>query len=197
MSPAAFLAGDSATRAIDLDAIDHATLAAAIFHETNRVRAAHDLKPLAHAPALDEAAAMHARDMVAGDFFAHENPTDPAKRTPLDRVRLSGYVPRYVAENLATTFATQYEPGRPYYRVPGGASYTPDGPPLPMHTYASLARTVLQQWMNSPHHRENLMATQPTQLGTAARLQPRKPDDTMAKFDCVQEFGDPMPRRGG
>lgn len=191
----AFLNGPAANRSIDDKDIDTALLRAALFHQTNRVRAEHKLALFSHARPLEEAAQMHADDMVAGHFFAHENPNDPSRRTMLERVKLEGYDPRYVAENLATQFVIQYESGRSFYVVPGGVSYEPDGKPIPPHTYASFAAAVLESWMNSPGHRHNILAIEPRELGTGAAFQPSMKEGELAKFACVQEFGTPMPQR--
>ena len=192
MTAAAFFAADAAQAPLDPGQIDHRLMSAAIFHESNRVRGEHGLAALTYSPQLEAASRMHAIDMAEANFFAHENPNDASKREPADRVKLSGYDPRYVAENLATAFDLQYEPGREFYVVPGGISYDPNGRPLPPHTYASFARHVVERWMNSPGHRANLLAVEPTELGAAAVLQPRKKDDVLATFNCVQVFGAPM-----
>ena len=194
---AAFFASGVADAKIDPARVDRALLAAAVFHETNRVRLEHHLRPLTHAAKLDEAAKMHADDMAGRGYFAHENPTDPARKTPWDRVKLTGYDPQLVAENLATAFALDYKSGSPAYAKDADGkrtlSATPDGPPLPMRTYAGLARSVVDGWMHSPPHRHNLLSPEPTQLGTdcspAAKL---KPDERgFHKFYCAQEFGVP------
>ncbi|MFN2385678.1 MAG: CAP domain-containing protein [Thermoanaerobaculia bacterium] len=49
-------------------------------------------------PSLSRAARRHAEDMLARSFYGHETPEG---RTPLDRVKASGYSPSTVAENIA------------------------------------------------------------------------------------------------
>ena len=137
------------------------------------------------------AAAMHAKDMVAGDFFAHENP-DPKKHRPMDRVKLAGYDPRFVAENIATAFAIQYEAGRSYYAVPGGISYTPRGKPIESHNYASFAKDIVKRWMDSPGHRANILSKEPTQLGNAVALDTADDEESLDTLYAVQNFGAPM-----
>jgi uncharacterized protein YkwD len=187
-----FLKSEAAQRPIDLQAVDHALIEAAILHETNRVRAEHQLPALAHDPKLAAAARMHGDDMVAGDFFAHENPDDAAKREPIDRVKRHAYDPRYVAENIATAFAIRYEAGKAYYPVPGGISYSQRGKPIEPHTHASFAKDLVQRWMDSPGHRANILAKEPTQLGAGIAVKPAKDEEELTTLYAVQNFGAPM-----
>ena len=194
---AAFFASGVADGKIDPAKPDLALLAAAVFHESNRVRIENHLKPLAHAPTLDKAAAMHTSDMAARDYFAHENPTDAKRKTPWDRAKLAGYDPQLVAENIATAFGLDYKSGTPVFAKGTGAnrtlSATAAGPPLPMRTYAGLARSVVDGWMHSPPHRHNLLSPEPTQLGTACSPAKVVKDSEAGffKFYCAQEFGTP------
>ena len=187
-----FLKSEQAQRPIDLQTLDQPLLAAAIFHETNRVRVEHQLRPLTHAPQLSTAAEMHAKDMVAGDFFAHENALDPKKHSPMDRVKLAGYRPGFVAENIATAFAIQYEAGKPYYPVPGGVSYSPRGRPIEPHTYASFAKDLVQRWMDSPGHRANILSKEPTQLGNGVAVKPAEEEGALETVYAAQNFGAPL-----
>jgi uncharacterized protein YkwD len=184
-----FFAKESTGRPIDPQKVDHDLLAAALFHETNRVRRKNGRPPLSHDARLDAAARMHAGDMARHDFLSHTNPHRPKGRSPADRAQLSGFNFRFLAENVATQFTIQYQSGQAVYRVPAGTgfSYQPDGLPLPRHTYRTFAATVLAQWMNSPGHRENILSTEPERFGSDCRLGQEK--SGLDKFYCVQVFG--------
>lgn len=194
----------SAEQFFDRDAVDQSLLpgeidtdllAAAVFHQTNLARRDHGLAPLHHDPRLDRAADMQARSMRKHHYVGHENTFDQDLRWPMARVLATGYVPRAVSENVAQVFRARYDPPQLYYRVRGPAgtvfSFTPDGEePIPPHTYASFARFVVQAWMESPEHRENILRPQSRELGTAVRF--RDLDDDLDKAYAVQVFAQPM-----
>jgi uncharacterized protein YkwD len=187
----AFFALESTGRTIDPQKVDQALLAAALFHETNRLRQKHGRPPLRQDARLDAAARMHAGDMARKNYLDHINPHNPERRTPQDRALLAGFHFRFLAENVATHFTIQYQSGRAVYRVPAGTgfSYRPDGPPIPRHTYRSFAAAVLAQWMNSPGHRRNILADPPERFGSDCRL--RQEQGGLDQFYCVQLFGAP------
>ena len=126
----------------------------------NHVRRAHGLHALRTAPALHQAAAEHAADMVDHQYFAHDSLDG---RTLTDRDRAVGYVPNAgrweIGENLA--WGT-------------GARSTPD--------------SIVDAWMHSPEHRRNILTAAFRETGVA--VAPGVPESGMlpgATF--VQEFG--------
>jgi uncharacterized protein YkwD len=185
----AFFGLESTGLPIDAPKVDHDLLAAALFHETNRLRQKNGRPPLSHDARLDAAARMQATSMARKNYLDHIDPHDPERRTPKDRAQMAGFDFRFLAENVATQFAIQYQSGRTVYRVPTGTgfSYRADGPPIPRHTYRTFAATVLAQWMNSPGHRENILAEEPERFGSDCRLHKEK--SGLDKFYCVQLFG--------
>lgn len=90
----------------------------------NRIRAEHDLPPLKPNPALGAAARVHAIDMAANDFMAHEGSDGSS---PADRLARQDYPYQKVGENVAEGQRT--------------------------------VDSVMKDWMNSPHHRENILGT--------------------------------------
>jgi uncharacterized protein YkwD len=64
----------------------------------NHHRAEHGLAPLAEDPRLEAAAQVHAVDMGARDFFAHENPDGVE---PDARIRATGFDGAMTGENIA------------------------------------------------------------------------------------------------
>mgnify|MGYP001157879121 CR=1 FL=1 len=182
-------ASASADLPIDQRKVDYQLLAAALFQETNLRRRENRLPLLRRDPRLDAAARMHATDMARDDYLSHTNPHRRDRRTPGDRAHLAGFQFRFLAENVATHFAIQYESGRTVYQIPTGTgySYRPDGPPIPRHTYRSFAATLLDQWMDSPGHRRNILSVEPALFGADCRLKPAKVG--LDKFYCVQLFG--------
>lgn len=187
--PATPFALECAGRPIDPQKVDHEFLAAAIFQETNQRRRENRLPLLRRDVRLDAAARMHAADMARDDYLSHTNPHRRDRRTPSDRAHLAGFKFRFLAENVATHFAIQYASGRTVYPVPVGTgySYRPDGPPIPRHSYRSFAAALLDQWMNSPGHRRNILSDEPALFGSDCRL--RQAKGGLDKFYCVQLFG--------
>lgn len=185
----------AARRVIDPDAVDYDLLDAAVFHETNRRRREKGLSALKHDAKARTAAQTQSRDMAKGGFVGHENP-DPRKKTLGDRAKLAGLRPRVLAENVASTFGRRYTSGKAFYsREENGRkiySATPDGPPIPMHTYLSFAEALLDSWMKSPGHRKNILHREVEYLGCACAL-PRNPN-AMETFYCTQVFFTPLER---
>jgi len=167
-----FLEFAPATRRIDFDDIDHGLLAAAVFHETNRVRAEQRLPALAFRPELENAARLQAEAMARMETVSHRHP-DAELRELSDRLEHVGLQPAFAAENVAMSFGIEYEAGEQVFpRRENGErvfSSQPDGEPIPPHTYISYAEQLLQQWMNSPGHRENILREDPEELGSGHR----------------------------
>lgn len=112
----------------------------------NRERKQRGLPVLQISPVLAEVARAHSREMAAKNYFAHESPTR-GRRSPQDRYRLRvKKTPRLIAENI--------------YKLEGSGAY---------RLKAGDFRNAHTGWMNSPHHRENILRTSPaggpTQIG--------------------------------
>lgn len=159
-----------ASEQISFSQVDYDLLAAAVFHETNRRRAGHDLPTLGYRQELLKAAAIQAQGMRRSGIISHQHPVQKMK-TLADRINQVGLRPSFSAENVAMTFGIRYEGGRPVVpRQKDGAtvfSYEPNGEPIAPHTYLSFAQTLLDQWMDSPGHRKNILHQKPEQLGAA------------------------------
>lgn len=68
-----------------------------LFELTNKERARHDLPPFKVNPLLAKAAREHSENMASQDKLSHVLDG----KTPADRVKATGYVYRYVGENVA------------------------------------------------------------------------------------------------
>lgn len=197
IEPAEFPQRVDAQRPIARERFDAKLLSAAIFHRTNVVRAAHDLPALTYNAKAAAAAQQHAEAMAKGDYLSHGTPNRKKNLSPYDRLKIEGLEPQFSAENIAFSFLLRYQSGKPFFtREKNGEtvfSYEPDGPPLPPHTYASFAEHMVQEWMDSPPHRKNLLAKEPSQLGVGTALAP-----AASGFDQiygVQDFYAPFPPR--
>jgi len=196
--PAEFRERDDATRPIDFEAIDHDLLAAAVFHETNRRRAEHELPALRYKKELREAARIQSSGMRREQAISHLHPT-AAKKTLGDRLDHVGVKGRFFAENVAMVFGIQYDSEQPFYiREEDGSrilSDQPGGPPIPPHTYLSFAESLLGNWMDSPGHRKNILSDEAEMLGTESLH--HRTEEGMDRFYCTQVFFSPLPSAPG
>jgi uncharacterized protein YkwD len=166
-APAAEVASGQFTRA---------EFATALLTETNRVRRLHGRRPLRARPELEAAADDQAAFMVLAITAQHTSPIR-GQRTPADRVRRQGLEVEGsgLAENVAS--------------FPVGREVSP--PPV-----AAIAAMLVEQWMNSPGHRANLLNPNFTQFGGAVRIT-RVLGDQWCAFGVQLFFKPPSSLRGG
>ena len=122
---------------IDEKNIDYRLLNAAIFYCTNIERRSHNLTDFIYYKKLERAAQDHSKSMVTQNFYSHKGVIN-AKITMKERLKFikSGYK----AENIYDFF--KKDP-----------------------TYWSLAKGLVDGWMNSPGHRKNILNPKLNYLG--------------------------------
>jgi uncharacterized protein YkwD len=123
-------------------------VAARIWRLTNEIRGKYGIPPLAQDARLAAVAQAYCDDMLRRRFFSH---TDPEGRTAKDRL-----LPSYP---------------RPIYRL-GENIWT--GTNLSTGNRGALARFIINSWMKSPGHRENLLAPDFTHLGVGVAARGRE-----------------------
>jgi len=174
---------------IDVEHPDLSRLQAVLFFLTNEVRVKHDLSPVAYSIKLEEAAHMHAEDMVKQKFFSHMNTKTKSKYSPNDRAKLKKIGNPFLAENIIEGYGLQYTSKRTVYlRGKGNFSYTPDGEFLKPHTYLSLGETLMTGWMNSKDHRKNILSKEALQLGCGVYFFSDPEFNNMPSCKAVQNF---------
>lgn len=145
---------------IDPDNLDLTRLAAALFHETNRVRHRLKLPLYAWNPLLDRAADLQASSSALSRTAGHTHLL-PALATPWDRVKHVGLEASMVGENalLIAVLDVPQDHGISINHVNDEKVFVDgrSGRPIAPHTYASFAVAALEAWMSSPPHRETLM----------------------------------------
>lgn len=132
--------------------------AGSIVKSTNDFRQQHDEAPLEVDDQLQQAAETFAKYMAAESKYGH----GADGRTPAERAEAAGYQYCMVRENIA------------YRRQPGEAD--PE----------DLATNFTQGWIDSPEHRENLVADYVTETGVAIATTDGH------TFYAVQLFGRPQ-----
>ncbi len=149
---------------IDTENIDTELFCAAIFYATNKERVTEGLPAFEYYYNLECSAQLHANDMVTRFFYAHENPFEPQKKTPSDRMALFDITSGSRSENIAVIGVN------------------------PEDTYNSLAQRLLIMWMNSPGHRANILDQTLFLLGCGAAFYYDKENADLPCFKCVQNF---------
>jgi uncharacterized protein YkwD len=185
-----------ANKPIDFDHIDYPLLNAAIFFATNCVRIKHGMHPLIHSVELEKAAFVHSKDMVEDDFFSHENPYEPQKGSPFERMASVGVVGGCIAENIAMDFGIRYISGAAVIPPQNGEEVFRDpgtGRALSCHTYNSLAATFVEDWMHSPNHRANILNRSLKYLGSGAFHYHNQAFYGMDTFKATQDFASQVP----
>jgi uncharacterized protein YkwD len=116
-----------------------------IFRFTNEMRRKHSLAPLGWDRSLCAVARAHSADMLQRGYFSH---VDPEGRTPRDRVQKGFSHPFSLAgENIWS--GSGQEPGN-----------------LPL-----LAKIIVENWISSPGHRQNLLNPEYTHVGVGVASQ--------------------------
>lgn len=151
-------------------------LDAALFHATNEERVKFKLPAFVYHPIIHKVAKGHSEAMIELDFYNHENPYRPANKYLQDRILQQTKLFRMMGENIAQHDILGGDDNRFCFKTPSvaGSDYVflncETKKPIPMKTYAELARAVINGWINSPHHRANILNPQFTVMACAGRL---------------------------
>lgn len=180
----------AATRELVFEAINYELLAACVLRETNIRRQQSGLRLLKHNAKAMAAARTQSEIMRKRGAISHVNPESAQFKTLDLRVKATGLKPRLMAENVATAFGLQYQSGALYFpdRVNGKMVFRhkPGAPPIPPHSYASFAKALVDAWMGSKGHRENILLKEAEALGSFCS--PVANGQSMPMFYCTQVF---------
>jgi uncharacterized protein YkwD len=120
---------------------DYLLLDAAIFYITNEERAKVGIEPMQYHKLLEVAAYNHSMKMATTGFFSHQNSIDASRYSTSDRGKLAGVTNPSFAENIA-------------YNYPKNGN-----------SYLQVAEALMDQWMNSPGHKSNILSSKGRQMG--------------------------------
>ena len=148
---------------INQSLLDDAIRAEANFHRCRAGR-----KTLADAGGgLASQARKHSSWMARTQQLTHRS-TVSGSSTLKQRLKKSGIKFRTGAENIGMVHRYQIDNQRFKIVSSNACQFTTyGGKPLPAHTYASLARHVVNLWMNSPGHRKNILNRKVKKISTA------------------------------
>ncbi len=168
---------------------------AALFHATNEQRLKHNLSAFEYSVTIHKAAIFHSEAMINQDFYNHDNPHNQVNRRMQDRIMLLTNEYKRMAENIAQHdvlggINTQYcfqnpKKGEDYVYMSCDKKKV-----LPMLSYAELARAIVNGWMNSPHHRGNIMNPKLTAMACSGRFSKNPFKTARCPFARItQDFG--------
>ncbi len=151
--------------------VNVALLEAAVFQQTNLLREQNHLPDFQYSAALNLMARRHSGEMASLQYFDHASPT-PANRTLAGRFANVGLPNVTGGENISVLPAREIGSGHYLIRnnADGTQSWTDAATGLPIlyDSYEEFARTALDQWMNSPEHRRNILDKRFLFLGIGA-----------------------------
>ncbi|GAB2543065.1 CAP domain-containing protein [Spirosoma aerophilum] len=193
LSDEAFFAQPIAQQKMVLNKPDTLLLDVALFQATNEARRLAGLAILHYDHALYLSARNHAVSMIQYDYVAHENLYQLADLTLLKRVRkqtsqfnrLAENIGQYQTIDTAEWYGVRFNRQRQLYEYVNAETKQTYQP----YSYATYARYAVKQWLNSPHHRANLLNPLFTHVGCAGRLSLRPFEQRRAPFGrLVQNF---------
>lgn len=142
------------------DLPDIAKAEAAILELTNAYRAQEGRGAVSVSVALQKAARQYADYLARSKDFSH----GADGREPAERAKSAGYLPCQIAENLSLNLDSRGFEAR------------------------ALARQTVEGWINSPGHRDNLVAADVTEIGIAVA----RAVDAHPKYVTVQLLARPQ-----
>ena len=159
---------------IQLEAFHAQVLQTRLCDEVNRIRRMKALPSLNTAPWLTQAAQEYALYLSKSSYFDHVHPSDPTRETPLKRAVAAGSPYMSTAENLAKIAALKSNYNQKTFFIitttPPRFSTSRGGPALELHTYQSASEQLVEGWMNSTSHRENIFSHEWTTTGCGVSI---------------------------
>lgn len=169
---------------------DHSLFTEALLTAVNFERCTAGKQPLHTQTALRKAAQIHSRNMAKTNTFNHISRAGNA-RTVKDRAKLANLHWRWIAENIALIPRYHFGDKIAFQVIDRAAcrfANTSNGAEIPAHSYASLARTVITQWMASEAHRDNILSRYADRMGAAVEFDPA--GAPCGQFYITQVFAD-------
>ncbi|MEM6539388.1 MAG: CAP domain-containing protein [Pseudomonadota bacterium] len=167
--------------------INQKMLNEAVRAEVNFHRCRAGLSGLSNAGApLAKEARGHSRWMAQSQQLTHRS-TVPGRSSLRQRIKASGVQFRVGLENIGMVHRYQIDNRRFKIVDSNQCKFTTyQGQSLPAHSYASLARHIVDLWMNSPGHRRNILDRQAKRVSTAVAFDPNA--QYCGRFWLTQNF---------
>ena len=158
------LVGDQFDQRVNQGDINQPLFNSAVLHFTNQIRCRRGMTILSTTQGVLDAAAVHATTSASTLTYSHRLPTRSVA-TLRDRLRRSNASYRAAGENIAKTFVYALN-GRGY--IPSSSCnfrYLSNNQPIPVHTYRTLAKEVVDSWEGSPKHLDNILNRRYARMG--------------------------------
>ncbi len=154
--------------------INQTLLSQAVRAEVNYHRCRAGLPAVARAgKGLAREAYGHSTWMAKRQTLSHQSSVS-GRATLKQRFRASGLKVRAGSENIGMVHRYRVDNRR--FQIVDARQCKfrlSNGQPLPPHTYASLARQIVDLWMKSPGHRKNILDRRVTKVSTGVAFDPR------------------------
>ena len=135
---------------------------------------------------LARQAEKHSKWMAKSQQLTHRS-TQPGLATLKQRVKASGVKFRTGSENIGMVHRYKIDNRRFTILDSRNCKFaTFKGQPLPAHSYASLARHIVDLWMNSPGHRKNILDRRVSKVSSAVAFDPNA--QYCGRFWLTQNF---------
>lgn len=157
LSAAEFFALTEVQQIIDPENLDKALLEAAVFFASCEARTGKRKSTFSFSSILQQSSRFHSDYLLELGTLNHLNTKDKKYKTPMMRIDAFGGNFNASAENLARISLLNFEKDAAYIIGENGKILDKNGKIIPTHTYSSLARKVVDGWMHSKGHRQNLM----------------------------------------
>ena len=196
MTSSEFMNQPIVNQAIDARNPNNSLIDATIFHVTNEQRLKNNLRIFTYNIPLYKATVFHSEAMIEDDFYSHVNPNSHTNAKMQNRIENQTDIFKAMGENIAQHDIIETGKNIRFCFQPpkNNGDYLfvdcTTKKPLLMMTYAVLARSIVNGWMNSPHHRENILNPQYTYMACSARLSKNPFREAKSPFARItQDFG--------
>ena len=156
----------------NLEALNLELLQAAIFHATNLERS--KKRQFKYGKNLEKGASFHSLEMLNKGFFSHVNRKNKKYKTPLHRAEKFKAKYAAVGENILEEIPLAYKDNSIYESELKNEVYVfrhhNNGKIILELTYKELADKMVDSWMNSPGHKENILKKSYTHLGVGVAI---------------------------
>ncbi|WP_438959436.1 CAP domain-containing protein [Nereida sp.] len=158
----------------------------AVLHYVNKVRCSKGLSALTFARGLVDVAEVHLKWMAKSQQLNNKSCMS-AMNTFKKRLKASGVGSRAGSENIGVTRRYQLETAGVFLiRDLSACRFGAKGRTIPAHSYKSLANHIVNMWMASSGHRQNILARRSKRTGALLAFDGKSPN--CGRYFITQNF---------
>ena len=140
-----------------------------VVYYTNKARIKRGILPCTEDIVLIKSARAHSSEMAGMNYFSHTSPVKGSE-TLAQRLEHAGVILKniYIGENLGVDFILNISGIDFYKKKKDGKTVYYNGrnnSVIISQTYRQFAESMVRHWLNSPHHRKNLLNKKFTNIG--------------------------------